>query len=545
MKPPPKPQPQSNRPDVEAEFEAMMNRRNIPENQRDKLRKLDDKVKIELYTQDLDEIAMAQQRRMERPNSMVIEKTASNTDMIRADDDSTHSKDKKSRPRSRTFTGLTFSKASKKAVESITSPSKSKGHSRTKSTESMKSTRSVTDKRSISSSSSSTAPGAASEVMSLQHPEDFVHYFRIPQPVEEMEVGKLHKLRLILRTETVAWTDSFIELGGQAEIVKLLHRTMEVEWREEHEDQLLHETLLCLKGLCTTALARSHLDMVQAQLFPALIHLIFDEEKKGPSEFTTRKLITDILWTYLELSPLDQRQKRAETLLTYLRDPVPKEEERPLGFVLQMHQERPYRVWCKEVGNVTKEVFWIFLHTLNVIASPTQAEVTRWNDEAYLDFEFGYMKRHFPVPTPPVPTAPYVGSVEWEATNYITSHLFLINGILASLPDERRRKVREEFRVSRWERCMGDSLRLCKEKLYPGLHAALRDWVSAAAEDGWDTKVVSQGAKSEEERHRSPVRRAPKKGEAPPPQLDLPLLGGGRDDESIVSPMKFDDGGWL
>ena len=295
----------------------------------------------------------------------------------------------------------------------------------------------------------------------------------------------MHKLRLLLRNETVAWTDSFIMSGGQDEIVKLLYRIMEVEWREEHEDQLLHEALLCLKALCTTALALSHLEAVQSTLFPSLIHLIFDEEKKGPSEFSTRNVITSILFTYLQSASLEQREARAERLLGYLRDPVPKEEERPLGFVLQMHQERPYRVWAREVLNVTKEVFWIFLHTLNVIAAPTQGEIEQWMREDMNNKEDGYafMKRHFPVPIPPVPTAPYVGSVEWEATNYITSHLFLMNGILASLPVTRRKIVREQLRISRWERCMGDSLRLCKEKLYPGLHAALRDWVSASAEE--------------------------------------------------------------
>ncbi|KAK3933507.1 hypothetical protein QBC46DRAFT_401948 [Diplogelasinospora grovesii] len=47
---------------------------------------------------------------------------------------------------------------------------------------------------------------------------------------------------------------------------------MEVEWREEHEDALLHEVLLCLKALSTTALALQHLDRIQVTLFPALLH---------------------------------------------------------------------------------------------------------------------------------------------------------------------------------------------------------------------------------------------------------------------------------
>lgn len=538
---------------IDEEFEAMLDRRNIPINARVNMRKLDTQMKIELCKQDLEEIAAAKKNK-ERPVSQVISEKASHGELrVKEDDGSNSSKSK--RPRSRTFTGLTFSKASKKAVEAVTgkgnesSPSKSKGHSRTKSTESMKSTKS-TGNRTVSSSSGSVV-GSIIEAFNGSSPSDFISYLRKPQKVEEMEVGKLHKLRLLLRNETVAWTDSFITSGGQDEIVKLLYRIMEVEWREEHEDQLLHEALLCLKALCTTALALSHLEKVQAELFPRLIHLIFDEEKKGPSEFSTRNVITSILFTYLQSAPLEQREKRAETLLTYLRDPVPKEEERPLGFVLQMHQERPYRVWCKEVLNVTKEVFWIFLHTLNVIATPSQEEQDIWMEENVRCQQqkdaYAYQRRHFPVPIPPVPTAPYVGSVEWEATNYITSHLFLMNGILASLPGKRRRDVRSQLRISRWERCMGDSLRLCKEKLYPGLHAALRDWVSAAIEDDWDVKIVSQGQADEKDRvaKNNGPRRVLKKGEVEAPRIDLPVLGG-RESEPLMTPGgKYDDGGWL
>ena len=65
--------------------------------------------------------------------------------------------------------------------------------------------------------------------------------------------------------------------------------------REEHEDALLHETLLCLKALCTTALALQRLQDIQSTLFPALLGMLFDEEKKGPSEFTTRGILMSLL----------------------------------------------------------------------------------------------------------------------------------------------------------------------------------------------------------------------------------------------------------
>lgn len=71
--------------------------------------------------------------------------------------------------------------------------------------------------------------------------------------------------------------------------------------REEHEDSLLHESLLCLKALCTTALALQKLLEIQMTLFPALLGMLFDEENKGPSEFSTRSIIISII---CELDPL-------------------------------------------------------------------------------------------------------------------------------------------------------------------------------------------------------------------------------------------------
>lgn len=131
-------------------------------------------------------------------------------------------------------------------------------------------------------------------------PEDFVAYLRKVRDPTQVEVGRLHKLRLLLRNETVAWVDLFISLGGMSEVVDLLHRIMAIEWREEHEDQLLHETLLCLKGLCTTEVALAKLEDMADTLFTGLLGLLFGEEKKGPSEFNTRAIIINILCKILE-----------------------------------------------------------------------------------------------------------------------------------------------------------------------------------------------------------------------------------------------------
>jgi len=50
-----------------------------------------------------------------------------------------------------------------------------------------------------------------------------------------------------------------------------------------------------LKGLCTTDLAIERLGEVSLTLFPDLLKMIFDEERKGPSEFATRGIIFSLL----------------------------------------------------------------------------------------------------------------------------------------------------------------------------------------------------------------------------------------------------------
>ena len=237
--------------------------------------------------------------------------------------------------------------------------------------------------------------------------------------------------------------------------------------------------------------------------------MLFDEEKKGPSEFATRNIIITLLFTHLSAAPVLERADRARCLLSYLRDPSPPESAQLPGFIASMHQPRPYRVWCKEIVNVTKEVFWIFLHHLNIV--PFSA--TRDSAEPYAT-------TYFPRNRPPVPAAPHVGSVEWDATNYLASHLDLLNGIIAYLPSAMERNMlRQELKDSGFEKCMGRSLRTCKEKYYGAVHTGLRTWVDAAKEDGWDVEFVRQGPGKDF------VQPSPKKAKVErPPQLEMPKL---------------------
>ncbi|KAM0276361.1 hypothetical protein ACHAQH_006808 [Verticillium albo-atrum] len=551
--------------DINDHLEAMLDRRNIPENQRFKMRNLNDTIKMEFIRQDWAEMAAKAEQQNGNGNESTTSVDGGSSSAVAVGTDTEESHPKRTRGRSFTL-GRT-----KKDAKSPTKKSKGEGtlsrHFRTKSTESL------VGERPVTAANPSTGSGILAKIKLGQGPGDFVSYLRKVQKPELVEVGKLHKLRLLLRNETVSWTEEFMKQGGMKEIVDLLNRILEVEWRyvsghyiammivadlpdrEEHEDALLHENLLCLKALCTTALALQYLDSIHADLFPKLIHMIFDPEKKGPSEFTTRNIITSVLFTYIESATPQERVIRAKVMLCYLRNQEGKEDQRPVPFVLEMRKERPYTVWNKEAVSVTKEVFWIFLHNLNVVALPadmstkggTQLDLPLSATASHSDHQpYAYMHKHFPQERPPVPAAPYVGGVEWDATNYLASHLDLTNAILACTPTvAQRNAIRHDMRISGWERCLGGSLRLCKEKFYGCVHEALRTWVAAAAEDGWDVRDVRYGPPPEP---RSPRKKpvAPSSAASPAPnkdaapRIDMPKL-----DFGLPTPQQKDRDAWL
>jgi hypothetical protein len=208
-----------------------------------------------------------------------------------------------------------------------------------------------------------------------------------------------------------------------------------------------------------------------------------------------------------------------------------------------MRQSRPYKVWCTEVSNVTKEVFWIFLHHLNVIPLPA--------DKPSSVAEQSYAQQFFPGDRPPVPAAPYIGGVEWDATTYMTAHLDLLNGLVASLPSqEERSQLRSELKASGWEKMMGGTMRTCKEKFYCGVHSGLQDWVAAAQADGWDMDYVRYGPSKEEMLAASP-KKSPKKTDSPPQiglgLVDMPKLTLGLDRSNSTPALNTtnDNDGWL
>ncbi|KAK6434997.1 hypothetical protein LTR95_008821 [Oleoguttula sp. CCFEE 5521] len=533
--------------EVDAAFEAVLESRNIPPAMRVKMRSLTMRVKTDFIRQDQGAASTS-------GSSPVEVSTPQSADLTRAETqvEEEAKATKRSRPRSRTFT---FTRRDK-SMGDASPPKKARSRSKSRPTSIH-----VTSEQAAAMLSTPSTPTSSKRGHITAPPSEYINYLTKNQDPVKIEVGRLHKLRILLRNETVAWVDGFVAQGGMAEVVALLHRTMAVEWREEHEDQLLHETLLCLKGLCTTERAMVELDTVADELFPALLGMLFDDEKKGPAEYSTRTIIVNVLFNYLNAALNDSPsalEQRASKILAYLGEPTKPDEARPVDFVLGMHAARPYKLWCREVTNTTKEVFWIFLHQLNVVPLPSRpgsassdsTSATHPDDvvdeERTRVLEATYTHRHFPGLRPPVPAAPYIGGVEWDATTYITAHLDLLNGLIASLSTcTARNGLRAELQASGFEKNLGGTLRTCKEKFYSGVHDGLRSWVAAAVEDGWETQLVREGPTMEDRARSSSPKKSPVKKEAPPqlgalPGLELPRLelGAGVSNGN-------DDDGWL
>ena len=210
--------------DINGHLEAMLNRRNIPENQRYKMRNLNDTIKKEFIRQDWAEMAAT---KGDAPKAMAESEVVADASISAG---SEREEKKKGKGMSFTLGKAKQGSSGKKSREGSTLGR----HFRTRSTEGIfrtRSSESIGAERPTSSHSSSAATAILAKIKLGQGPADFVAYLRKVTRPQVVEVGKLHKLRLLLRNETVSWTEEFIQLGGMKEIVELLYRIMGVEWR--------------------------------------------------------------------------------------------------------------------------------------------------------------------------------------------------------------------------------------------------------------------------------------------------------------------------
>lgn len=204
--------------DTDKHLEAMLDRRNIPENQRYKMRNLNETIKMEFIRQDWAEMHAS---KSDRPGTTDSRRSDENGSVGQGSDN----EDKPKRNRGKSFTLSRGKKEPSSPVKKQKGDGTLSRHLRSKSTEN------ISADVGSSSLGVNLNTGILSKIKLQQGPVEYVAYLRKVQKPELVEVGKIHKLRILLRNETVAWIEEFIQQGGMKEIVGLLHRIMEVEWR--------------------------------------------------------------------------------------------------------------------------------------------------------------------------------------------------------------------------------------------------------------------------------------------------------------------------
>ncbi len=309
----------------------------------------------------------------------------------------------------------------------------------------------------------------------LSQPQEFVDFLN-RQDCSAIKRRAVAKLKLLLRNERIAWVDEFVHLHGCEAIVRQIRRVLNIEWRDDDDDCLLSDLLGCLKSLCTSDRGLLALGSVATEILPTLVDFLFSE--KGPAEFSTRQSIMCILDAHLE-GDFGLRHTRAEQILSYLADPLKPLSERHPDFMEAAYTPRPYKRWVAELERVCRDVFWIFLHSSNMIDVLDSEQLSKMNRGA------------------PVVPQGFVGGVEWEATHYMASYIRLINSILASLHESERRLLRTEMKRSQFETIMGQKLRKASTKFYGHLHEELTIWVSNAAHDRWNVSSIVRASEAD------------------------------------------------
>ncbi|OLL25158.1 GTPase-binding protein rid1 [Neolecta irregularis DAH-3] len=414
--------------EIDFEFEQLLNSRGIPENLRSKLRSVDYNVKQKLVKSEAE--SQLRSHRAVRSVSSVDVLMPRPRPISTQSVSSLQPLKKKNRPERANFAGLSFKKA-----------------------------------------------------------RDFVGYLKLVEP-KQVEIERVHKLRLLLRNETISWINEFIEHGGFAVLCEQITKILDVEWREEHEDKLVHEILLCMRALCTAENGLVLLMVDEFAILEKLTQWIFSE--KPPAEFNTRGLIIDLVLTQLTSVATQNRPLYAERLMGYLANPKPTAEKRQHEFIEQARTPRPYKRWCVELERVARDVFWIFLHGKN--------EIPILDTKARLNIPLNIKGQHSAEPMVP---AGFVGGVEWEAMEYAGWNLKLVNELILSFPTpEKRNGLRAEFKASGIEKIMGGKFRKTSTKFYQTLHENLATWVAWAESDGWDSRIVRLGPEAEEIRPR-------------------------------------------
>ena len=211
---------------VDAEFEAVLDSRNVPDDVKDKMRTLETKLKAEFIRQHKTKSptkgsSSSRDNLPASPTKRPRAETAGVDPSIRDDEGGSP---KKARPRS---FQLTLSKSSQSPTKKQQGEKQgSRGRSKSGELPQSVSSASLLGMQASKYSLSALVGGTRQS-----SPQEFIDYFHKPQKLQNVEVGRMQRLRQLLRNETVEWVDMFIAQGGMEEVVNLLYKIIEMEWR--------------------------------------------------------------------------------------------------------------------------------------------------------------------------------------------------------------------------------------------------------------------------------------------------------------------------
>lgn len=206
---------------LEEQFEELLSQRNIPDAVKEQMRKLQPALKADF-------VRKAGVRGDSRPGSaemahptMVAQRSGRPEPTPRPPESS---KPKKA-PRPKSWT-LGFTRSAESKAQAIRGSDK--GSSGDSNPMPLKSTmdKGTSDLQSIEKLGVGII-GKSRKVL----PGEFVSYLSQKGSLASIEVGRLHKLRVLLRNESVEWVDEFMHLEGMDKLIKLLYRVTKVEWR--------------------------------------------------------------------------------------------------------------------------------------------------------------------------------------------------------------------------------------------------------------------------------------------------------------------------
>ncbi|GJE96199.1 hypothetical protein PsYK624_123930 [Phanerochaete sordida] len=333
----------------------------------------------------------------------------------------------------------------------------------------------------------------------------------------ELDVEVVKKLRLMLRNEPASWTEDFVWKGGYSALLLRLQEVVTVEWREEqHDDQILHELLRCVKALATSAVGCVALRSCCPTPFQSLVSLLYSD--KRPGEVGSRQLIVELLLLLFELYPPSSLPGGASpalsggprshgrslsvpwevapgpsslvtlpaphaTTFSLVRSllltpaPPPSDDPRvpvsPHAFIEELHVPRIYKTYLQELNDVCRDYFWVFCHPNNTIWSLEETDEDK-------------------VEKPRAPGG-MTGGVEFEAMSYMTMHFKFINAIATSaeqvnVPRDHELsayRLHTDLFLSGLDRILLVA-RKASTAYYPTLHLEIARYVAAAARAGYE-----------------------------------------------------------